>query len=84
MNAPVASVSIRARSMAGALNCQSKSASVLVLRKCGLTDPMRDAALTSPIGLLADHGAEEVQVREALTLGPRHHGVELLRLEGDP
>ena len=78
MNSPVARSSIWPRSMALALNCQSKSASVLRFAEAGLADAMGDAPLAALGGLLADQQVQEVQVRQALPLGARQGGVERL------
>jgi hypothetical protein len=52
MNSPVANASMRVRSMAAALNCQSKSASVGCSRK---------RAWRMLVGLLADQRLHELQ-----------------------
>ena len=69
--------------MAAALNCQSKSASVLLSREAGLADAVGDAPLAAPVGLLADQHPQEFQVRQPLALGARQHGVELLGPQGN-
>ena len=79
----MANCSIWARSMASALNFQSKSVQIPVVAELGLPNPPFDGPLAAAGGRLAEDQFQEVQVRQALLLGTGQRRVEHLGGEGN-